>query len=224
MALDTVVVGNAHRPPVITEALGGVSYRFIETPDEMLPPGFAPARESRAVYIKNQLGAFRCYRGHQLALQACQSDHVLVLEDDAWPNRSAWMFIVERARELLETFQVVSLHGRGIRGIDRRIECGGQTYVTLKPLVRRRLLYRAELRWVQGSLAYLITAAAARRIAEAPYRGIPVDHLLANAFSFAVILRSPFDHDRRHGSLVEEPRQGKKTEDRRQKTEGMESR
>jgi GR25 family glycosyltransferase involved in LPS biosynthesis len=206
VALDIVVVANRHRPPVITAALGSYPHRIIETPDAALPPGFVPVREARAVYVKSQLGAYRCFRGHQTALESSPGDHILVLEDDANPNRDDWMAVVERGRRLLGDFEVVSLHGRDIRGVERLITVESERFATVKPIVRRRFLYSARLRWVQGSLAYLITAGAARRIVDSRYRGMPVDHLLANDFSFAVILSSPFDHDRRHGSLAEHPR------------------
>jgi GR25 family glycosyltransferase involved in LPS biosynthesis len=204
--LDIVVVASPHRPPLITDALRGVPHRVVLGPDEALPPHVSPAREAGAVYIKNPVGAFRCFRGHQVALTQPLADHILVLEDDAVPNRADWMNVVEHGRCLLDRFDVVSLHGREIRGIDAQHVVGGTTFVSLAPVIRRRLFRRYELRWVQGSLAYLITATAARRFAEAPYRGIPVDHLLANDFLFAVATASPFDHDRRHGSLVEHPR------------------
>lgn len=206
MALDIVVVANRHRPPVVTSALADHPHRVILTPDEALPTGFVPVREARAVYVKSQLGAFRCFRGHQAALESSRADRILVLEDDANPNRGDWMDVVDAGSRLLGEFEVVSLHGRDIRAIDRVMTVGSERFATVRPIVRRRLLYSAHMRWVQGSLAYLITADAARRMVESPYRGIPVDHLLANDFSFAVILASPFDHDRRHGSLAEHPR------------------
>lgn len=206
MALDIAVVANRHRPPVITAALGSHPHRIIETPDAVLPPGFTPVREARAVYVKSHLGAYRCFRGHQIALGSTGADRILVLEDDANPNREDWMAAVEAGSRLLGEFEVVSLHGRDIRAIDRIISVGSERFATVRPIVRRRLLYSARMTWVQGSLAYLITADAARKIVERPYRGIPMDHLLSNEFSFAVILSSPFDHDRRHGSLAEHPR------------------
>jgi hypothetical protein len=55
---------------------------------------------------------------------------------------------------------------------------------------------------VFGSLAYLIREAAARRFRAMAYDGVPVDLLLPNRFKFCLVHPSPFDHDRRHPSLV----------------------
>ncbi len=188
----------------MVDALRHVPHQVVYTPDEHLPAGFSPARETKAVYVRNHLGAYRCFRGHQLALAGCQVP-TLVLEDDAWPNREDWRHVVADAMTLLERFDVVSLHGRDIDAIGEEIQVGHSTFVTLRPTRRRRLWYRTTMRYVQGSLAYLVTPSAARRFTAMPYSGIPVDHLIANAFSFAVIVTSPFDHERRLGSLVERP-------------------
>jgi hypothetical protein len=204
--LDIVVVANRHRPPLVTAALRDLPHRVVYTPDSDLPARFSPAREARAVYVKSHVGAFRCFTGHQLALAAPRAEHILVLEDDATPNRGDWMAVVECGRRLLGTFEVVSLHGRDAGSVERVVDGGESRFLVLAPTTRRRMFYRATLKYIQGSLAYLITAGAAGRFVGLEYRGVPVDHLLANAFTFAVAAESPFDHDRRHGSLVERPR------------------
>lgn len=210
MALSTlppvVVVASRHRRPLALDWLGEVAHQVSWTPDEDLPVGFTPGRQARVAYIRSHLGAYRCYRGHQRALSLVSADTVLVLEDDAVPNRGDWQGVISTAASLLARYEVVSLHGRDIRHIEHEFSVGGLRFCTVAVRRRRRLLHTAALRWCQGSLAYLIRHQAARRLIDRPYDGLPVDLVLANDFSFAVSVESPFDHDRREGSLVEQPR------------------
>ena len=175
------------------EWLDGVAHRVSCTPDYELPAGFT-TDVRLAEY--NQVGAYRCFRGHQDALGLAPDGPVLVLEDDAAPNVADWLTIAASAAASLDDLDVVSLHGRGFdpAQFERRTVIAGRDV-----LVPR--FGRGPVR-VFGSLAYLIRGAAARRLRAMRYDGVPVDLLLPNRFRFCLLHPSPFDHDRRHPSLV----------------------
>jgi hypothetical protein len=63
-----------------------------------------------------------------------------------------------------------------------------------------------KLKWSLGSLAYLIRRDAMDKFLNTEYFGMGVDLFIANYFTFCVIETSPFDHDRRMGSLMSKPR------------------
>jgi hypothetical protein len=190
----------------VLEHLAGVAHRVSCTPDYPPPARVRRHPMARCLYVVNPLGAYRCYRGHQDALALASGDAVLVLEDDAVPNRADWLDVVGAAMPLLSRFEVVSLHAREARAIDETIACGDHSFHTLLPTTRRRLLRSVRMRWCQGALAYLISRSAADRLVARPWDGLPVDHCLPNEFRFCVIGASPFDHDRRQGSLLERAR------------------
>ena len=152
--------------------------------------------------VQNQVGALRCWRGHQDALQLfLNSEHnldaALVLEDDAWPNTQEWTSVAASAMPLLDEFEAVSLHGRTFRACD----------FTARPFGNRNLLVPLAQgqTWVQGSLAYLIRRDAAERWVNDSYNGYPSDLYLCNRYKFAFVDPSPFDHNRKHGSLIDCP-------------------
>jgi len=205
-ALDIVVVASRRRPPLVLDALAGHPHHVSWTPDYPMPAAVTPHPMAACVYIVNPVGAYRCYRGHQDALRLATKDAVLVFEDDAVPNRPDWMDVVLSAATLLSRFEVVSLHAREARHVESAFPHDGATFHTLRPTRRVRLLRSARMRWCQAALAYLITRRAAARLIDRPYDELPVDHCLPNEFTFCAIAQSPFDHDRRHGSLVEHVR------------------
>jgi len=188
-----VVVANRHRPAAVLDWLDGLEHQVSYTPDHELPAGFTTDIRLAAY---NQVGAYRCFRGHQDAIGLASGEPVLVLEDDAVPNVEGWLSIVESASAALAEHEVVSLHGRGFdpAGFERRAGVAGRDL-----LVPR--FWRGPVR-VFGSLAYLIRGAAGRRFMAMRYEGVPVDLLLPSRFRFCLVHPSPFDHDRRHPSLI----------------------
>jgi hypothetical protein len=204
--LDIVVVANPHRSPLVVGHLGERAHRVSYTPDYPLPALARRHPMAACVYVANPLGAYRCYRGHQDALRLATGEAILVLEDDAVPNRSDWMEAVAVAATLLPRFEIVSLHARGARAIDETIVLEGHRFHTLLPTTRRRLLRSVRMRWCQATLAYVISRAAAQRLVARPWDGLPIDHCLPNEFRFCLIGSSPFDHDRSQGSLLERAR------------------
>jgi hypothetical protein len=188
-----VVVANPHRPALVLDSLDGVEHVVSSTPDYELPPDFTT---DIGLASYNQVGAYRCFRGHQDALGRASGDAVLVLEDDAVPNTHDWLSIVQSAAATLRDFDVISLHGRGFDPdkFERRA-----TLEERDVLVPR--FWCGPVR-VFGSLAYLIREGAVRRFTNMVYDGVPVDLLLPNRFKFCLLSPSPFDHDRRYPSLV----------------------
>lgn len=191
-----VVVANRHRPAVVLDSLGGTPFQISYTPDYELPAAFATNIQLAAY---NQVGAYRCFRGHQDALSLADGEWTLVLEDDAAPNVPAWRTVVESALASLphpDAIDVLSLHGRGFDA--HRMT--SQAVVGDRALLMPRF-WDGPVR-VFGSLAYLIRRSASLRFRAMQYDGLPVDLLLPNRFRFALLHPSPFDHDRRYPSLV----------------------
>ena len=188
-----VVVANPHRPALLLDSLEGIVYQVSYTPDYELPAGFI-TDITLAAY--NQVGAYRCFRGHQDAIGLASGESVLVLEDDAVPNTRDWLNVVVSASASLTDVDIISLHGREFdpARFERRAVVAGRDV-----LVPR--FWCGPVR-VFGSLAYLIRGAAMRRFMAMRYDGVPVDLLLPNRFKFCLVHPSPFDHDRRYPTLV----------------------
>lgn len=188
-----VVVANPHRPALVLDSLEGIGHTVSYTADYELPAEFLTEIRLAAY---NQVGAYRCFRGHQDAIGLASGETVLVLEDDAVPNTRDWLNFVESASASLADVDIISLHGRGFdpARFERRAVVAGRDV-----LVPR--FWCGPVR-VFGSLAYLIRRAAVRRFLAMRYDGIPVDLLLPNRFKFCLVHPSPFDHDRSHPSLV----------------------
>lgn len=198
------VVATKKRPAVVLEYLGKVPHHVCWTTDYKLPEGWKP-EDKYGSLVLNQVGAYRCWRGHQDALkffrdQTPDIDVALILEDDAVPNNPLWTQIVMAAFSRLEEFEVVSLHGRAFQHeafIEKPLAGPELSGWTLKvPLEQGKV-------WVQGSLAYLIRRDAVDRYIDDSYVGNPSDIYIANKFKFAMVNPSPFNHDRKHGSLID---------------------
>ncbi len=175
------------------DALSGIEHKVSCTPDYDLPPDFTTDIRLASY---NQVGAYRCFKGHQDALALASGEAVLVLEDDAVPNTSDWLAVVESASALLSDVDIISLHGREFDPARFQLRASVEDRDVLVPRFSDGPVR------VFGSLAYLIRRAAARRFMAMRYDGVPVDLLLPNRFKFCLVHPSPFDHDRRHPSLV----------------------
>lgn len=197
------VVATRKRPAIILDALkmAEVPHHVCWTTDYKLEEGWKPLPEYGSL-VQNQVGALRCWRGHQDALkffrdETPQVDTALILEDDAWPNCTVWPLVCVKACSLLDEFEAVSLHGRSFRRIDfDERPMDGLSQKVLVPQAQGQT-------WVQGSLAYLIRRDAVDRWINDNYNGYPSDIYLCNRFKFALVDPSPFDHDRRAGSLID---------------------
>ena len=199
--LDIFILYNIRKQCLTTKYVGDVPHTSYNNTDWDLPKRINySAKANRLKDVKNQiLGAYRCYRGHQEMLKLAQDDYILIFEDDAVPNKDNWRDLVVNSVELLNQYEVVSLHTRppktGMR-IKKRFAHKGHQYIELNSS-------RDGIKWGLGSLAYLIKKENASRIYDRKFDGMPVDLILHNEFKACSLHPSCFDHDRRHGSLIE---------------------
>lgn len=184
MDFEIVVVATHHRKALVLDYLTDVPHQISYTPDLELPDGWSP-QPIFAHLVGNQTGAYRCFRGHQLALEKTTKDRVLVFEDDAVPNRPDWLDIAQKASSVLDGFEVCSLHGRrhNLKEFNAFPTHGITFYTPRKNNV-----------WVVGSMAYLIHRPAINRLLKMEYDGYPSDLVLAHRFKFAILDPTPFDH------------------------------
>lgn len=199
--LDIVVVANRHRPERVTASLAGLRHWVSYTRDWALPR-WIPHPIVQRLPPLNWTGVLRCYLGHRQAFRLGKAPALLVLEDDAVPNRGDWLDVVRVATDTLDDFEAVCLHGREadpIRTTERR---GGVTFHVLGSSDGEPLVVKA----LGASMAYVIRRTVAERIGRRPFDGYPMDLLLVNGLDMPVIAESPFDHDRSQGSLTETAR------------------
>ena len=197
MNFDIIVVTNHHREALILEYLKDIPHKKSYTPDYELPEKFKPDVVG-FVQEHCHTGAYRCFRGHQDAIKLCEHDNALILEDDAVPNTPDWLDIVKESVECLDEFELVSLHGRGFNR-QSFVECKkirpGNNMLTMRT--------KGGAPFICGSLAYMLNRKMFSRILDHRYNGLPMDLFLYSKFDFCLLEKSPFDHDRRYGSLVD---------------------
>ena len=192
--IDIIILGTHHKHILTAERLGHATYTIYYNSDWDMPP--LPMQHKLA----QEPQSYRASRGHQESMKLVTRDVGLILEDDASPNCQDWVSAVEDSCDLLDRFDIVSLHARSVRDIKDKIVHNNRTYVTLHPTDRDP---RAKnIVWALGSLAYLVRRSAIQRLSTAVYDGLPWDLFLYNSNS-CVLLNSPFDHDRQYGSIVE---------------------
>lgn len=186
---DIVVVASNHRQPKTTEFLCDVPYKISYTFDYEFNSN-EYVKDIYAHYLCNSVGALRCYKGHQDALKLV-SDHkiyILVLEDDAI-FRDNYKQKILSALNLLEEFDIVSLHGRNLDLSSASVINNGEKFYVF-PHVENN-----QINNIHGSLAYLIKNINKNKIISRPFDGLPMDLFIASQFKFAVIADSPFVHD-----------------------------
>jgi hypothetical protein len=199
--MNIVVLATADRTPIIAEYLKDVELTIHMNWRHTYP---GPQENS---WLGNpyDYGHYQCYQGHYQIAQTIK-EPTLVLEDDAKPINPDWLTVVERAERLLNHgYDVVSLHSR----MDEKHPAAlthswFDDYSEVLPMEVTQDRFKGHTftgKWLLGSLAYLITPEAAKRLPA--WNGTPLDITLCNNFSFAFIKNSPFEHDRSQGSLVE---------------------
>ena len=203
---EIFIVANPHRKSLTKEALDAeeidIPYHMHLTPDYVVPKTWKPLPRWRYIFDANpkaKNGHLRCQTGHQDCLMMRDTNKIqIMLEDDAVPNRRNWLQLVDVAASLLKDYQVVSLHGRDIKKQDwRGFKHREVGFWTPKRPNSGKV-------WCLGSLGFIMREDAIQKFIEMNYDGTPMDMLIANKFdSFCVIADSPFNHDRREGSLIE---------------------
>jgi hypothetical protein len=196
MNFDIVVVSNTHRKSLISPYLDklNVKYETILTPDFNLPPDFKIEPQYKSL-VANHLGAYRCLRGHQLAAEISKSDHTLIFEDDAVPNRPDWF---EYIQQFLHHFsdenwlECISLHGRMF---------DIKKFTSTKN--NSEILYPIGSPFIVAGLAYFVNKQGKEKIINHKYNGLPLDLFLYWKLNYILVNPSPFNHDRSEGSLID---------------------
>ena len=186
---DIVIVTSAKRKPLITEHLVGLGAIISVTSDYELSPNWQPKFGG---LVGNHLGAYRCFRGHQDAIAKSTKDAVLVFEDDAVPNKQAWLKVVNDSVKLLAEFEMVSLHGRNF--LPEIFDAVNNDFIKPK---------NKGSEWIVAALAYLISRRIIDKLMKYEYNGMPWDLLLYRELNYCLIKNSPFNHDRTEGSLID---------------------
>lgn len=198
LPFDIVVIASKHRPSLIQPHLKQYNHVMSYTPDYELPKGWVCKPEYKGL-LWNALGTYRCFRGQQDAIRKVQKEFGLIFEDDAVPNCKEWMDVVLAGLPLLKEVDSINYHVRNL-SLDKPClskTINGHTF-TIRPNGVKVYLHAA--------MAYIIKRDLRNRIVDSPFDGYPFDLLLPNTFSTALIHKSPFEHDRRFGSLVENPK------------------
>lgn len=201
------------RTPLVKQYLdGNWDVRYYDNPDWEVPPG----TDVLPCYRRHcpPVGHYRVFRGHQEMMKLfIESGHPvgLFFEDDAVPNTPecfelvnlcwSWMQQPDNPVNVLYTYgrhydRSRFIHTASVR--DREI-------VTLRPDLYdpANATKKGGIHYVYGTLAYLVKREAATRIANASWRGIPIDVVVPDLNTFALLHPSPWDHDRQQGSILE---------------------
>jgi hypothetical protein len=191
------VVANHHRKALVLDYLHNIPHKVSYTLDYELPENFKP-EVFGLVQPHCHLGHIRCFKGHQQAIKLCDTDNVLIFEDDAVPNIDDWHQIILDSVHLLDHVEMVSFHGRDYaRSLYENFEEIRPGNHFIKPLedIGRICMH--------GALAYMVNKRTFDKILSWKYVGKPIDVMLVNKLSFCLLENSPFNHDRSEGSLLD---------------------
>ena len=192
MDFDIVVVASHRRRPLVTEFLCGIPHKVSYTPEYILPEDF---KSTEVGLVANHIGPYRCFKGHQDAIRLAEKDAVLVFEDDAVPNKTTWLTEVQNSLSLLDHFDIVSFHGRDYERV--LFESVQNVPGFIQPI------NKTERTWVVAALAYLVGRKSYEKLLACEYNGTPWDILLYWGYHFCLMEKSPFDHCRSEGSLID---------------------
>jgi GR25 family glycosyltransferase involved in LPS biosynthesis len=188
MNFDITIVASHHRTPIVTNYISGIHHFMNFTPDYQLESNFNPKHGG---YVRNHIGAMRCFRGHQDALKNVlthsNKDFFLVMEDDAVTNTHDWINILENSIKNIEDHDLITLHARQytLSGYSKYADVG-----------YGRSLYKVAVprTWAVASLAYVIKREACNKIIDAVYDGLPLDLFLYFECKYALLDPSCFNH------------------------------
>jgi hypothetical protein len=205
--MHAYVFGCVRRPGLILPHLAAQSHTLHIGTDYMPPDGTVMTQH----YFQCPLiPHYRVFRGHQdMARRFLQTGEpvALMFEDDASPNTPEWTNVVNKAWAQMQEIglEVFYLYGR---------QFDNRRFQVISMLDRREIIQlRSDVgatedcqggkHHIYGCMAYLIKREAALRWEAMEFEGIPVDVILPDRFKFALLHQTPFDHDRRQGSLID---------------------
>jgi hypothetical protein len=199
MNFEIVVVASSRKKALVLQYLKDYPHKVSYTPDYNLPEDFEPEVKGLVQPChQHHTNTYRCFRGHQNAIKLCTKENVLVFEDDAVPNTDDWINIVSDSVPLLDTFEMVSFHGRNY---DRSLY---ENYIEIRPGNNFiSIPKKIGAVFVCGALAYLLNRRTFEKVLSYQYNGMPIDILLVSDLSFCLLEKSPFKHDRSEGSLID---------------------
>lgn len=207
LAVHAYVVAHWKRPGLIVPYLIDQSHTVHQGVDYEFPLGEAPMND---LYRAGSplLSNYRVFRAHQDVCRrflSTHDDYALIFEDDAVPNCPEWVEIVNEAAFTMGTLDVLSLYGRHFDysrfAVDYRIDNSKREVLRLNdPKASENT--RGGRHHVYGALAYLVNRIGAEKIRSQRWEGIPLDVQFWDRTDFAFIHPSPFNHDRRQGSLL----------------------
>lgn len=199
--LEIVIIGNKRKKVITTDFLQDIPHRIFYTTDYDLPKDFEIDQRYLKYFSTDYnfiLGAYRCFRGHQDALNSCEKNNILIFEDDASVKDNNWKNILPISIELLKKFDIVSLHGR-----QADISKFKKIEIEKNIFYYNNDKHGTNNNFVLGSLSYILSKKTAKDIINYQFIGCPMDIYICNYFNFCFLNPSPFLHDRRYGSLVE---------------------
>lgn len=191
---DIVTICNEHRKPLIENYLKDIPHITHYSEDYNLSENWKvnPCYKGLALFHHQHVGHLRCCCGHRDALLKTTKDYILVIEDDAVPNKKNWLKLISPVVDLLDKFELVSVHGREFDVKKFNVEVfnnkNGIMLFTPKD--------NTSPRWVLGSLAYFVRRDVIDRFVSFTYQGMGQDLFNCNCFNFALVDPSVFDHDR----------------------------
>lgn len=193
---DVIVVTSKQRKPLMPEYLRneGVPHQISISDDENLPRGWEPEQVG---LVHNQLGAYRCFKGHQKALHLSlysENEYVVIFEDDCVPKDENWLSVLEEAQPLAKQFEVVSFHGR---------QWNKEAYQPISEYPKYCQPNDSCVPWIVAALAYMVPKRIVPLILSYKYVGEPYDLLLYRHFKYCLLIDSVFIHDRKEGTLIE---------------------
>jgi hypothetical protein len=213
--MPVYIFGCARRPSLTLDALRAYNEHptFHTGTDYALPRGTEFNSPYHLALNQKTLAHYRVFRGHQDMAARFLREHIhapaaLMMEDDAVPNCADWVDVVNAAADYFVSrgTDTMCLHARSIRAV-HFTDCGmvgNRVIYRLRPGVHTPNLMGGSHHLYGFTLAYLINRHAATEFANGPaWTGIPVDCYLPDHFGTELMMKSPFNHDRSQGSLVD---------------------
>ena len=205
---EVFVIGYHKRPGLILPYLWDQNYTLHIGNDYPITneiPRMLPCYNSGSPFEAN----YQVFRSHQDAMKkfiASKSEIGLFFEDDAVPNTPEWVSIVNAACDYFpRNVDILSLYGRSFErsNFSCVAKLGDREVLQLTKRDDSRRFELGGLHHVYGSLAYLLRKPAAKTLARIEWGGIPCDvDFWDSVTTFQFVNPSPFDHDRRQGSLL----------------------